>query len=86
MATPGNVAVDSTADLSKQHSLCCLRRDPLAFFLGHVSEHSTGRAVLRGLSCCVERFAVLSTATMPGLVIPTLYLVLNIRKINFQTI
>ena len=83
MAAPGHVAEDSTADLSTQHGLCCLQKHALPKKDGHVSEDSTGRAALRGLVFCVERFAVLSSATGPGAAIPTLYLILNILNCSF---
>ena len=59
MAATGHIAEDSTIDLSTHYGLCCLQRHALPFFVGHVSEDSTGRAALRGLPFCVERSAVL---------------------------
>ena len=73
----------STADLSTQHGLCCLQRHALAYLVGHVSEDSTGYAALRGLPCCVERSAVLSSAKWPAAAIPKLYLIFNIIKYTF---
>ena len=55
----------------------------IKFMVGHVSEDSTGSAALRGLACCVEMSAVLSSATWPGAAIQTLYLILNIKKCSF---
>ena len=83
MAAPGHVAEGSMADLSTQHGLCCLQRHALPYLVLHVSEDSTVQAALRGLPCCLERSAVLSSATWPGAAIQTLYLISTILKCIF---
>ena len=84
MAAPSHVGEDSTADLSTQHGRPLSAARPvlssetrLPKKEGHVSEDSTGCAALRGLPFCIERSAMLSSATLLGAAMETLYLILN---------
>ena len=80
MTSPGIVAVDSTANLSTQHDRPLNTARPVLCSETCPKKKARGSLRRQHRLCCFERSAVLSTATLPGVAILTLYLILNITS------